>query len=588
MPRIFAHDLFLDYVSDFPKIILREPAAAEFSAAVPTLLQRLYASRGLSRDADLESGLEHLPKPEMKGMSDACALLANALEKQHRLLIVGDFDCDGATSTSLAVLGLRALGAADVDYLVPNRFEYGYGLTPEIVAVAAERQPDLIITVDNGISSIDGVAAAAKLGIPVLVTDHHLPGDSLPQAAAIVNPNQHGCPFAGKSLAGVGVMFYVLLALRSELQQRGWFSAERAKPNLAEFLDLVALGTVADVVPLEQLNRILVEQGLRRIRAGRCRPGIQALLRVAGKESGRLVASDMGFAIGPRLNAAGRLDDMSLGIRCLLTEDADTALSLAAELDDLNRERRSIEQSMKDDAMRVLAHLQLDPTAVPNGICLYDPTWHQGVVGILASRIKDRYHRPVIAFADADGDEIKGSARSIPGLHMRDALDLIAKRHPGLLNKFGGHAMAAGMSLAKADYSRFAEAFDAIVAELTSPEQLTAAVYSDGELTAEDLSLERAELLRGAGPWGQNFPEPLFHGRFRLVQQRIVGARHLKMVLAPEQGGGQIFDAIAFNIDTDVWPSPDTEYVELVYKLDSNLFRERLSLQLMVEHLRPL
>jgi single-stranded-DNA-specific exonuclease len=480
------------------------------------------------------------------------------------------------------------LGAVDVDYLVPNRFEYGYGLTPEIVAVAAERQPDLIITVDNGISSIDGVAAAAKLGIPVLVTDHHLPGDTLPRAAAIVNPNQHGCPFVGKSLAGVGVMFYVLLALRSELQQRGWFNAERVKPNLAEFLDLVALGTVADVVPLKQLNRILVEQGLRRIRAGRCRPGIQALLQVAGKESGRLVASDMGFAIGPRLNAAGRLDDMSLGIRCLLTDDADTALSLAAELDDLNRERRAIEQSMKDDAMRVLAHLQLDPTAVPNGICLYDPTWHQGVVGILASRIKDRYHRPVIAFADADDDEIKGSARSIPGLHMRDALDLIAKRNPGLLNKFGGHAMAAGMSLAKADYGRFAEAFDAIVAELTSPEQLTAAVYSDGELTTQDLSLERAELLRSAGPWGQNFPEPLFHGRFKLVQQRIVGARHLKMVLAPEQGGEPVFDAIAFNIDTDVWPNPATEYVELVYKLDSNLFRERLSLQLMVEHLRPL
>lgn len=575
-------------MADFPQIILREPAAAEFSAAVPTLLQRLYASRGLSRDADLESGLEHLPKPEMKGMTEACALLASALEKRHRLLIVGDFDCDGATSTSLAVLGLRALGAVDVDYLVPNRFEYGYGLTPEIVAVAAERQPDLIITVDNGISSIDGVAAAAKLGIPVLVTDHHLPGDTLPQAAAIVNPNQHGCPFVGKSLAGVGVMFYVLLALRSELQQRGWFNAERVKPNLAEFLDLVALGTVADVVPLEQLNRILVEQGLRRIRAGRCRPGIQALLQVAGKESGRLVASDMGFAIGPRLNAAGRLDDMSLGIRCLLTDDADTALSLAAELDDLNRERRAIEQSMKDDAMRVLAHLQLDPTAVPNGICLYDPTWHQGVVGILASRIKDRYHRPVIAFADADDDEIKGSARSIPGLHMRDALDLIAKRNPGLLNKFGGHAMAAGMSLAKADYGRFAEAFDAIVAELTSPEQLTAAVYSDGELTTQDLSLERAELLRSAGPWGQNFPEPLFHGRFKLVQQRIVGARHLKMVLAPEQGGEPVFDAIAFNIDTDVWPNPATEYVELVYKLDSNLFRERLSLQLMVEHLRPL
>jgi single-stranded-DNA-specific exonuclease len=575
-------------MSDFPSIILRPTAATEFSAAVPKLLQQLYGARGLYRDTELETGLEHLPKPDMKGMAEACVLLANAFEKRQRLLIVGDFDCDGATSTSLAVLGLRALGAVDVDYLVPNRFEYGYGLTPEIVAVAAERQPDLIITVDNGISSIDGVAEASRRGIPVLVTDHHLPGDELPAAAAIVNPNQHGCEFEAKSLAGVGVMFYVLLALRSELQQRGWFNAKRPKPNLAEFLDLVALGTVADVVPLEHINRILVEQGLRRIRAGRCRPGILALLRVAGKETARLVASDMGFAIGPRLNAAGRLDDMSLGIRCLLTEDADAALSLAADLDDLNRERRAIEQSMKDDAMRVLAHLQLDPAAVPSGICLYDPTWHQGVVGILASRIKDRYHRPVIAFADADDEVIKGSARSIAGLHMRDALDLLAKRHPGLLSKFGGHAMAAGMSLAKADYPRFAEAFDAIVAELTTPEQLAAAVYSDGELVVEDLTLERAELLRSAGPWGQNFPEPLFHGRFKLIQQRIVGQRHLKMVLGAEQGGEQIFDAIAFNIDTTIWPSPTTEYVELVYKLDSNLFRERLSLQLLVDHLRPL
>jgi single-stranded-DNA-specific exonuclease len=577
-------------VADFPEIILRSPAVTDFSATVPVLLQKLYGARGVLRDSDIETGLEQLPKPDMKGMAEACILLADAIQNHKRLLIIGDFDCDGATSTTVGLLGLRALGAVHVDYLVPNRFEYGYGLTPEIVAVAAERQPDLIITVDNGISSIEGVAAAATLGIPVLVTDHHLPGDTLPAAVAIVNPNQHGCPFPVKSLAGVGVMFYVLLALRSELRQRGWFSAARLEPNLAELLDLVALGTVADVVPLEQTNRVLVTQGLRRIRAGRCRPGIRALLRIAGKEVSRLVAADMGFALGPRLNAAGRLDDISLGIRCLLTDDEDVALSLAAELDDLNRERRSIEQSMQDDAMRVLAHLQLDASNIPNGICLYDPTWHQGVVGILASRIKDRYHRPVIAFADADDHEMKGSARSIPGLHLRDALDLLAKRNPGLLNKFGGHAMAAGLSLAKADYPRFEIAFDAIVAELTSEEQLTAAVYSDGELQPQDFSIEHAELLRSAGPWGQNFPEPKFHGRFRLVQQRIVGQRHLKMVLAPLCDSGsfseQIIDAIAFNIDTALWPNQQVDQVEVVYKLDSNLFRERLSVQLLVDHLR--
>ena len=577
-------------MADFPKIILRTPAATVFSAAVPPLLQKLYGARGVLSDSEIETGLEQLPKPTMKGLPEACALLADAIQHQQRILIVGDFDCDGATSTCVGLLGLRALGAGHVDYLVPNRFEFGYGLTPEIVAVAAERQPDLIVTVDNGISSIDGVAAAAKLGIPVLVTDHHLPGDALPDAAAIVNPNQHGCPFPAKSLAGVGVMFYVLLALRTEMRERAWFSDARPEPNLAELLDLVALGTVADVVPLEQTNRVLVTQGLRRIRAGRCRPGINALLRVAGKEASRLVAADMGFALGPRLNAAGRLDDISLGIRCLLTEDEDVALSLAAELDDLNRERRAIEQSMKDDAMRVLAHLQLDASNIPNGICLYDPTWHQGVVGILASRIKDRYHRPVIAFADADDVEMKGSARSIPGLHLRDALDLLAKRNPGLLNKFGGHAMAAGLSLAKADYPRFEVAFDAIVAELTNEEQLTAAVHSDGELQPDDFSIEHAELLRSAGPWGQNFPEPKFHGRFRLVQQRIVGERHLKMVLAPLTTSGeasqQIIDAIAFNIDTAVWPNPQIDHVNVVYKLDSNLFRERLSVQLLVDHIQ--
>lgn len=575
-------------MSGFPRLINRTASADALAGLpeLPPLLARLYASRGLCTSAETQLGLDALPAPAMLGLDAAVSALEAAIASRQRLLIVGDFDCDGATSTSLAILGLKALGAAEVDFLVPNRFEYGYGLSPEIVAVAAERRPDLIITVDNGIASIDGVAAAASHGIPVIVTDHHLPGDALPDALAIVNPNQPGCPFPDKSLAGVGVMFYVLLALRARLRDSGHF-VDRQAPNLAEFLDLVALGTVADVVPLSHANRILVEQGLRRIRAGRCRPGISALLRVSGREASRLVASDLGFTVGPRLNAAGRLDDMSIGIRCLLSEFPAEALNLAAELDDLNRERRSIEQSMKDDAMRALSHLQLDASRVPAGLCLYDPTWHQGVVGILASRIKEQFHRPVIAFAEVDDGEIKGSARSIPGLHMRDTLDLVAKRHPKLLSKFGGHAMAAGLSLAKADFDDFKEAFVDAVAEQLSEEQLEAVVHSDGELSPAELSLDNAELLRNAGPWGQAFPAPLFHGRFSLQQQRIVGERHLKMTLAPLDQPQAIIDAIAFNVDTAQWPDPAVREVELVYKLDSNLWRDRLSLQLLVEHLRP-
>jgi single-stranded-DNA-specific exonuclease len=572
----------------FPQILHRDmPVTPAFSPAVPSLLAQLYARRGLSHDADIDTGLAQLPAPNMKDLDKAARLLADAIDAQQRLLIVGDFDCDGATSTTLAVLGLRALGAAEVDFLVPNRFEYGYGLTPEIVVVAAQRAPDMIITVDNGISSVDGVAAAAELGIPVLVTDHHLPGEQLPQAAAIVNPNQRGCEFPSKALAGVGVMFYVLLALRSELRERGHFNDTKPAPNLAEFLDLLALGTVADVVPLDKSNRVLVAQGLGRIRAGRCRPGIRALLKVSGRDMSRLVASDLGFALGPRLNAAGRLDDMSLGIRCLLTENEDEALGIAAQLDDLNRERRAIEQSMKDDAMRALAHLHLDPSAVPAGICLYEADWHQGVVGILASRIKEQFHRPVIAFADVSDEEIKGSARSIPGLHMRDTLDQIAKRYPDILSKFGGHAMAAGLSLKRVDFGRFASAFAELVAEQLSAEQLEASVLSDGELPLDQLTLENAEALRAAGPWGQAFPEPVFNGRFSVLQQRLVGSHHLKMVLAPIGDDQNPIDAIAFNVDTNQWPAPEVGEVELVYKLDSNLWRDRLSLQLLVEHIRP-
>lgn len=573
-------------MADFPRIVLREPLGDGGGfAAVPPLLARIYRARKLSSAAELELGLAALPAPTMKGLDQAAELLAEAISEQKRLLIVGDFDCDGATSTSVAMLGLRALGAEQVDFLVPNRFEYGYGLSPEIVAVAAERKPDLIITVDNGISSIDGVKAAAEFGIPVLVTDHHLPGDELPPAAAIVNPNQPSCPFPDKSLAGVGVMFYVLLALRALLRAR---QLPGGGVNLASLLDLVALGTVADVVPLSHANRILVEQGLRRIRAGQCRPGISALLKVAGREPSRLVASDLGFAVGPRLNAAGRLDDMTVGIRCLLEDNPATALTMAAELDDLNRERRAIEQSMKDDAMRALSHLHIDRRHVPAALCLFEPSWHQGVVGILASRIKDQFHRPVIAFAEADNDEIKGSARSIPGLHMRDTLDIVAKRHPQMLRKFGGHAMAAGLSLAKADFDAFTEAFVSAVTEQLSADQLEAVVLSDGELEAAALSLDNAELLRSAGPWGQAFPEPLFHGRFRLQQQRIVGERHLKMTLSPIEDEGRLIDAIAFNVDVSQWPAPSAREAELVYKLDTNLWRERLSLQLLVEHIRPL
>lgn len=569
----------------FPRVAYRDAPAADLDAG-SALLARLYAARGIADSQALKLGLDALPKPTMLGLDEAVACLEQAIAGKQRILIIGDFDCDGATSTALAMLGLRALGATDVDFLVPNRFEFGYGLSPEIVEVAAQRQPDLIVTVDNGISSIEGVAAAAGHGIPVLVTDHHLPGDALPDAAAIVNPNQPGCPFPDKSLAGVGVMFYLLLALRARRRERGVDSL----PNLGELLDLVALGTVADVVPLSHANRILVEQGLRRIRAGRCRPGISALLRVSGRDSQRLVASDLGFALGPRLNAAGRLDDMTVGIRCLLENDPDRALNLAAELDSLNRERRSIEQSMQEDALKALAHLPLDQADIPAGLCLFDDTWHQGVVGILASRIKERFHRPVIAFAEEDDRHIKGSARSIPGLHMRDALDLIAKRHPDLLRKFGGHAMAAGLSLAREDYPRFSDVFAATVAELLSEDQLEAVVHCDGSLEASQFALETAEQLRRAGPWGQGFPEPVFHGQFRLLSQRLVGERHLKMQLQPvfnDASGGEAVDAIAFNIDLEQWPALDVEDVELVYKLDSNLWRDRLSLQLLVEHIRP-
>ena len=481
-------------------------------------------------------------------------------------------------------LGLRMLGAAHVDYLVPNRFEYGYGLTPEIVAVALTREPELLITVDNGISSIEGVAAAKAAGLKVLVTDHHLPGHELPAADAIVNPNQPGCNFPSKSLAGVGVIFYVLLALRARLRELGWFSAERPEPNLGELLDLVALGSVADVVPLDANNRILVHQGLARIRAGRARPGLRALLEVAGKQHGRITSTDLGFILGPRLNAAGRLDDMSLGIECLLCEDEALARDMAVQLDQLNQDRKAIEQGMQREALAQLKDLPVEN--LPFGLCLFEADWHQGVIGILASRLKERYHRPTIAFADAGEGMLKGSARSVPGFHIRDALDAVASRHPGLISKFGGHAMAAGLSLPAEHFETFAKAFDEEVRRQLCEDDLTGRLLSDGVLSIDEFNLPLARELRNAGPWGQHFPEPLFHGAFQLVQQRIVGERHLKVVLKSECGSLQL-DGIAFGVDREVWPNPTVRWVELAYKLDVNEFRGQESVQLLISHLAP-
>ncbi|MBU2886000.1 single-stranded-DNA-specific exonuclease RecJ [Gilvimarinus agarilyticus] len=571
------------------KLIKRRelPSQLLSGTGLPPLLERLYAARGVRQPQELELTLQQLLKPTMKGLKEAAALLADAVVADARLLIVGDFDADGATSSALAVLALNAMGARHVDFLVPNRFEYGYGLTPEIVEVAAAYEPDVIITVDNGISSLAGVAAAQQLGIAVVVTDHHLPGEYLPPAEAIVNPNQPGCDFPSKNLAGVGVIFYVLNALKHELVQTGWFNELAIDPpNMANYLDLVALGTVADVVPLDANNRILVEQGLRRIRAGVARPGILALLEVAGRNKERLVASDLGFAIGPRLNAAGRLDDMSIGIQCLLTDNLTEARELAAELDGFNRDRKAIETGMQREAFAMLDKLQLNESdELPWGLCLYDASWHQGVIGILASRIKDRFHRPVIVFADTDEGEIKGSARSIPGLHIRDALDAVAARQPELLQKFGGHAMAAGMSIKAEHYQAFSQAFDAEIKRRLNEDDLQAVLLSDGALAPSEFALDLAHQLRNAGPWGQQFPEPLFDGDFYLVEQRIVGEKHLKLLLAVDEARQQLIDAIAFNIDTDLWPNPSAQKVRLAYKLNVNEYRGRESVQLMVDYL---
>ena len=568
-------------------IVRRQTQAApeDLPPNLPPLLRRIYTTRQVTCARQLEKGLEALASPTaLKGIEQAVVLLYDALCRQRRILIVADFDADGATSCALAVRALRALGAKAVCYVVPNRFEYGYGLTPEIVMVAAQQQPDVLITVDNGISSLEGVATAKELGMQVLITDHHLPGRVLPQADAIVNPNQPNDDFPSKSLAGVGVIFYVLLALRARLREAGWFAQQGIpEPNLGQFLDLVALGTVADVVPLDHTNRILVEQGLKRIRAGRCVPGITALIEVAGRNQARLSAVDIGFVLGPRLNAAGRLEDMSYGIECLLCDDLERARSMARRLDTLNRERRVIEAEMQVQALADLERLQLSASDLPFGLCLFDKDWHQGIIGILAARIRERTHRPVIAFAlDKDG-HLKGSARSVPGLHIRDALDAVATRHPGLISKFGGHAMAAGLGLPLTCLEAFSQAFDAEVRRHLSLEDLCGRLLSDGELAAEELCLIVAEQLREAGPWGQGFPEPLFDGVFEVVSYRVLNDKHVKMVLRLPAGSAAI-DAIAFNKAAD-FDGSDRRQVRIAYRLDINEWRGRRNPQLIVEHI---
>ncbi|CNC60528.1 ssDNA exonuclease RecJ [Yersinia frederiksenii] len=567
----------------------RDPADdSHLPAQLHPLLRRLYASRGVKNAEELERGVKGLLAwQQLDGIDAGVTLLQQALADRRRIVIVGDFDADGATSTALAVLALRSMGGSNIDYLVPNRFEDGYGLSPEVVEQVAARGAELIVTVDNGISSHAGVDLAHAKGIQVLVTDHHLPGETLPAAEAIINPNLVGCDFLSKSLAGVGVTFYLMLALRARLRDCGWFELRTlAVPNLAELLDLVALGTVADVVPLDANNRILVHQGLSRIRAGKCRPGIRALLEVANRDARQLTASDLGFSLGPRLNAAGRLDDMSIGVALLLSDDIAQARALAIDLDALNQTRREIEQGMQVEALQLCDQLERTCTELPYGIAMYHPEWHQGVVGILASRIKERFHRPVIAFAPAGDGLLKGSGRSVAGLHMRDALERLDTLNPGLMLKFGGHAMAAGLSLEQDKFDEFRQRFADLVGEWMDASQLEGVIWSDGELKGNELSLETAELLRDGGPWGQSFPEPTFDGKFRILQQRLVGERHLKLMIEP-MNGGPLLDGIAFNIDTTLWPDSSVREVKLAYKLDINEYRGNRSVQLLIQHLWP-
>lgn len=560
---------------------------------LPPILQRIYAQRGITTEEDVNHSLAKALAPsELLNVMDGVELIHKCLKNDQCILVIGDFDADGATSTALFIRALHAFGYENVQYLVPNRFEFGYGLTPEIVEVAEEEfNPDLIVTVDNGISSLEGVALAKAKGIYVLITDHHLPGDSLPQADVIINPNQPNDRFPSKNLAGVGVVFYVLLALRTYLREQGWFDEKKIpEPKLAQFLDLVAVGTVADVAKLDYNNRILVDQGLKRIRASKCCPGIRAILNVAGKKLNKIGASDLGFVIGPRLNAAGRLQDMALGIECLLANNEDTALSFASKLNQLNEDRKAIEQKMQGQALNILNSADESGKLTSNnfnkfGITLFNSKWHQGVSGIVAARIKEKFHRPTIVFAKVNEGELKGSARSITGLHIRDALELIATRNPKLITTFGGHAMAAGLSILISNYDEFSRIFNDTIEELVTPEQLEAILLSDGELDESELSLDVAEMIFRAGPWGQGFPEPVFDGIFNIHQHRLVGERHLKLILIPSTGMRKI-DAIAFNIDKYNWDESVTR-IQIAYQLSVNEFRGARTPQLVVQYLEP-
>jgi len=585
--------LLNNYTTD-SQILRREvPADVDLIKELHPILGRIYQIRRICSKEDLEYSLKQLlPFHLLSGISKAVEILSLAVQHDKKITVVGDFDADGATSTTLAIKALRLMGVKQVGYLVPNRFKFGYGLTPEIVAVAAERKPDLIITVDNGISSIDGVAAAKKLGIQVIITDHHLPGDRLPEADAFVNPNLPEDSFPSKALAGVGVIFYLMMALRADLREKGRFHATRPEPNLGGLLDLVALGTVADVVPLDHNNRILVTQGLARIRSGMCSPGIEALIKIAGRNQKSLVSMDLGFFVAPRLNAAGRLEDMSLGIECLLEDDYEKALKLASKLHALNLERRKIEQDMSMQAAEFLSKVHLDQEIqIAVGLCLYNEDWHQGVIGILASRIKEKLHRPVIVFANANQEAedddllIKGSARSVPGVHVRDILEAVATKNPELISNFGGHAMAAGLSIYRRNYDSFCREFDREVQTHLTKDQLSHTIYSDGALQAEDYNLGLAEQIQFAGPWGQGFPEPVFDGLFDLLERRVVGESHLKMRLKfPDSQC--IVDGIAFNNTDHDWPK-SVKQVVLAYKLAVNEFRGARSPQIIIEHIEP-
>ena len=571
------------------KLIKRREIPGGNPVSDNTLLDRLYRSRHIKNSQELDRTLQSMLNPnQLYGIQQAVNLLVDAYQQKQKIVIVGDFDADGATSTALSVLALCMLGFTDVEYLVPNRFEQGYGLSVPVAEMAMEKGVQLLMTVDNGVSSFEGVAYLKEQGVKVLITDHHLPPEILPNADAIVNPNLQQCDFPSKCLAGVGVAFYLMLALRAKFRELGIFTAE-TQPNFTELLDLVALGTIADVVPLDQNNRILAHQGLMRIRAKRCRPGIIALAEVANREVEKLCSADLGFAIAPRLNAAGRLDNMSVGVELLLAESMQEARAQALDLDSLNQARKEIEQGMKLEALEICRNLTALSDELPMGIALFQPDWHQGVLGIVASRIKDQYHRPVIAFAQDQEGILKGSARSIEGLHMRDVLERIHSQHPDMILKFGGHAMAAGLSIKESFFPDFQKIFNQTVQDWLNEDQLQGVIWTDGELQANEFSIETAEVIKSGGPWGQAFPEPVFDGEFKIFEQRAIGQNqnHLKMLVEPKNGG-PLLDAIAFNIDTRYYPDLSIKQAKFVYKLEINEFRGNRNLQLLVDYIEPI